>query len=512
MFGESFVTMTMLAGTLVTGDGGAAASGQDNTSPREIDVAYDAYIEAFNSGDRAVYRDFVAEWFDNEGQVAEADIEAFSGGMLDVYRRLGPVEVRSVELDLETTQEAWVTGEFTGGQSLLLVQIGSDGSLSALADTSGLRAGRSANRLEEVTPESLSQTLDPYFERLVEEDLFSGGAWIAMGGEIVYSFSGGPRDRRTDETINADTLFNPASIGKMMTATVVLSLIEEGVLDLQDPIGKWIPKYPEPWASKITIEHLLTHTSGIELDDDDTCMAALAEARSIGEMIALQVAHVERVLALATFDPGGRFNYTNEGYVLLGGIAEVASGSDFEDLLRERVFEPAGMVRTIPRRELGGLENVAVPHSIVRNRRNGTYFETVSPLVDTDFGHSWLASPVTVPASPVYATGADLIRFLSALAHGKLVSAELVEAMFTPHVLRSDEEAYGLREDQGLGVKVVQEHGVHSIGHDGGVPGFRAKLYYYPDNDMTILTWSNSEGANATAHQHMEDLTAVRTN
>lgn len=480
------------------------------SEPRPIEVTYDAYIEAFNTGDRDVYRQFIVEWFDDEGQVAEADIESFSGGMLEAYRRLGPVEVNSIELDRDNIREAWVTGELTRGQSLILVQIGSDGTMSGNGDTSGVRARRAADRLDVVTPDTLSAALDPYFEALVDGDHYSGGAWIVIGDEVIYSFHGGAKDRRTGEIINADTLFDPASVGKMITATVILSLVEDGTVSLEDPIGQWIPDYPEPWASGVTIEHLLTHTSGIELDNDATFMSELAEATSIREMVDLQVEHVVRVLALNTFNPGEQFNYTNEGYVLLGGIAEAASGDSFETLMEDRVFEPAGMTRTVPTSQLEGQTNVAIPHSLTRNRRESTYYEEVSPLVDTETGQDWLNNGVAIPASPVYSTGADLIAFMTALVGGELLSPDMVEAMVSPIALRADDDIFGLLEHQGLGVKIVHEYGVESFGHDGGVPGFRTKLYYYPDNDMTILTWSNSEGAYAPAHQHMEDLTAIR--
>ncbi|MBI1236915.1 MAG: serine hydrolase [Alphaproteobacteria bacterium] len=477
---------------------------------RPIELAYNAFIEAFNTGDREIYRQFIVEWFDDEGQVAPSDIEAFSGEMFEVYRRLGSVEITSVELNRDNIREAWVTGELTGGQSLILVQLGPDGTISGTGNTSGIRARRTVNRLDEVTPESLRAVLDPYFGALVEGDHFSGGAWVNIGDEVVYSFHGGDRDRRTGESISSDTLFNPASVGKMITATVVLSLVEEGTISLDDTIGDWIPDYPEPWASGVTIANLLTHTSGIELDNDDVFMSQLVDARSISEMVELQIEHVERVLSMNTFNPGQDFNYTNEGYILLGSIAEVASGEGFETLLQERVFLPAGMTRTFPTSRLEGQTNVAVPHSLTQNRGEGAFFEEVSALAGTDTGQNWLDNGVAIPASPVYSTGTDLIRFMTALMGGQLINNDMVEAMVSRIALRANEDMFGLLEHQGLGIRIVNEYGVESFGHDGGVPGFRTKLYYYPDNDMTILTWSNSEGALAPAHQHIEDLTAVR--
>ncbi|MEA2695190.1 MAG: hypothetical protein QOJ16_4577, partial [Acidobacteriota bacterium] len=187
----------------------------------------------------------------------------------------------------------------------------------------------------------LGESLDRFFSRL-EAFGFSGSALVAQGGQIVLDKGYGLADREHGRPYTARTIFDIASISKQFTAAAILKLEQEGRLKVEDPIGKFLGTVPADKAP-ITLHMLLTHTSGLpDLLGDE--YEPVSRPEMVRRAMAADLVHV----------PGRRFLYSNLGYNLLAAVVEIASGKPYEQYLKERLWEPAGLRHTgfhVPDRE-----------------------------------------------------------------------------------------------------------------------------------------------------------------
>ena len=175
----------------------------------------------------------------------------------------------------------------------------------------------------------------------------------------------------------------------------MLQLEQQGRLSLDEPMSRFVPEYPAFIAEQVTIRHLLTHTSGIELDDDPEFNRLVAEARSLSEILA---AHVERIEHLnegryADFRPLESHDYSNENYDLLGVIIERASGQPWQEYVHEHVLPPAGMTHT---GMVDGLHEADIRPLIAPVRRAGDALRPpyvgIAVTPGTDGTHSLMSS------------------------------------------------------------------------------------------------------------------------
>ena len=170
---------------------------------------------------------------------------------------------------------------------------------------------------------------------------FQGSVLAAREGRVVLKVGYGLADVDGQIPITPETKFLIASVTKTFTAAAVMMLEEEGFLELNDPIGKYLKEYPPETASRITVHHLLSHTSGIpEAAADPRSLGDLARPRTPGELVALF-----KDMPLE-FEPGTASRYSNSGYIVLGQIIESVSGKPYYDFVRERIFLPLGMKKS----------------------------------------------------------------------------------------------------------------------------------------------------------------------
>ena len=194
-------------------------------------------------------------------------------------------------------------------------------------------------------------------------------ALIAKNGKIIYKKGIGMANLELNVPMQVDNVFRIGSITKQFTAVAILQLMEQGKLKLDDEITRFIPDYPTH-GKKITIEHLLTHTSGIQ---------SFTNMLDYQKRMALDLEPTEIIDHFKNepmeFDPGTKWNYNNSGYFLLGYIIEKASGKTYAEYLDEHIFKPAGMTNS-----LYGSDT-----KIIKNRA-GTYskdvagFENAAPI------------------------------------------------------------------------------------------------------------------------------------
>jgi len=269
--------------------------------------------------------------------------------------------------------------------------------------------------------------------------------------------------------IAPDMVFRVGSVTKQFTAACVLKLVEEGRLSLDDPLSKFLPDFPTG-GRRVTLEQLLTHTSGIHsYTDMPTWAARMREDWTLSELEAFFAAEP------FDFEPGTRWHYDNSGYVLLGAVLEKATGKTYADLLSDLIFRPLGMRDT-----RYGSDAPIVP------RRVAGYLKTPGGAV---VNAPFLSMTQPYAAGALVSTVDDLARWQAALDSGAVLKAESLRKMWTPVRLPGGEDTrYGF----GWVIWSYQGHSV--VEHGGGINGFVTANLRLPDDRIYVAVLSNCAG------------------
>jgi CubicO group peptidase (beta-lactamase class C family) len=315
-------------------------------------------------------------------------------------------------------------------------------------------------------------SLENEVDQLAEETAFSGVVRVDRGDRVELAKAYGMADRAYGIANTVETQFAIASAAKGLTAIAVVSLIVDGSLELSTPARAVLASDLPLIGDDVTIEHLLSHRSGIGdyLDEDaDLDISDYPMPVSVHELAA-----TEQYLAVldghpTKFPAGEQFSYCNGGYVVLALIAERISGVGFHDLVDQRVCRPAGMLHT------GFLRSDELPAGAARG-----YVE-VDGVLRSNVFHL----PVRGSGDGgIYSTAADIRSLWVAFFAGKLVPDEWVTKMVTPHSVISERERYGL----GFWLAGSGE-AVRLEGYDAGV-SFRS--WHHPTTRLTHTVISNS--------------------
>ncbi len=302
-------------------------------------------------------------------------------------------------------------------------------------------------------------------EAATAQGKFSGSVLVMKGGRVVFNDSFGYADREAKYENDTLTRYRIGSMNKMFTAVAILQLVEAGKIKLDDPLGKYLPDYPNAdVAAKVTIAHLLTHTGGTGDVFGPEFVAHRLELRDTKDVLAL---FGKRGLA---FEPGARFAYSNYGFMLLGAVIEKASGEDYYDYVRAHIFKPAKMTRTdsLP-------ENETVEHRSIGYMDSP---EGLKPNTDT--------LPYRgMPAGGGYSTVEDLARFADALTSHRLLNAANTATLTTGKVAMGPYKyGYGFTD-------AATDDGTRFFGHNGGAPGMSGELRILPDSGYVAVVLSN---------------------
>jgi len=286
---------------------------------------------------------------------------------------------------------------------------------------------------------------------------------IVQKGKVLKSQGYGYANVEHAVPVTSETMFQSGSVGKQFTATAVVMLAEQGRLSLDDPITRYLPEGPAGWG-RITIRHLLTHTSGIGDYTDST----LDVRRDYTEDDMVRLAARQAL----EFAPGDRWSYSNTGYVLLGVIIHRVSGEFYGDFLQEHVFRPLGMRTT----------RIISEADIIPNRAAG--YRLVG---DTLKNQEWVSPSLNTTADgALYFTVRDLAQWAIALNHWRVPSRAGLEAIWTPVRLNT----WGTYP-YGFGWRITQQRGLRRIGHSGAWQGFETTIQRYPDFDLTVIVLDN---------------------
>ena len=291
-------------------------------------------------------------------------------------------------------------------------------------------------------------------------------ALVAKDGQVIYNRAFGMANLELNVPMQTDMVFRIGSITKQFTAIAILQLMEQGKLSLEDDITKFIPDYPTQ-AYKITIEHLLTHTSGIK--SYTNVPDYIKNVRT--DMKPEELINNFKNLPME-FAPGTKWNYNNSGFFLLGYIIEKVTGKTYADYLQENIFTPAGMTSTC----------YGSDSKIIKNRAYG-YQQGGEGVVNSDYCS--MTQPYS--AGSIMSTVGDLFKWHQALYAGKLVKKETLEKAVTEYRL-----ADGKGTNYGYGFFLSQLQGSPTVEHGGGIFGYLTSSVYLPEEDVFVALFSNS--------------------
>jgi D-alanyl-D-alanine carboxypeptidase len=326
--------------------------------------------------------------------------------------------------------------------------------------------------------------LDAVLSAAVERGLPGVALAMERGDDLVYSGVAGVARIEDETPVSTTDRFRLGSITKAFTAVIVLQLADEGVLTLDDTVTAWLD---DPAVGRIpnvdtaTVRQLLNHTSGIYDYADDTDSQFVQDAYLAPDADWTKVWTIEELLAYADaanhaayFAPGEGFYYSNTGYLLLGLIVERATGHPFTDELKTRILDPLSMNDTSL--EMGK----AVSGDVV-----DCYAPLGGELVNvTALNLTWAWT-----AGAIASTTADLLRFARAVFDGELLSPASFKEMFT---YTPEPRLPGA--GWGMGVWIVPSPNGDLVSGGGGGPGFSASMVRLPEENLTVVAATNTEG------------------
>lgn len=438
------------------------------------------YIEAFNSGDTQALADLSRE-------IYTADYLSSLGGpvpaawfRMELFRTYGPLVIEYT--DTHTTPPIiWTRGNISDGW------IGHQLYLSKSKEKKIIRHSIWRPRPVPYPNTSLSvsqvaEKMKQYLHLMSDAGHFSGSVTISFRGNEVLNDSWGYDGQYPPTLITHKTRFHIASVTKLFTITALLQFVEEGIITLEDKIGKWIPNYPQPYRDSVTIRHLLTHTSGIELDDDVEYLNEIRVANTATDLLRAQIRSIEK--QVPPFPSSSEYDYTSEGVDLLGIIMEHASGKLWTDIVQERILKPAGMKYTrfsVPETEgMWALGKTSLNPDL----------QTTSPGA---LRSALDVLPIVAkPSSGIWSTAEDLNLFMNAVINNKLLSSAWTDSLLTPYLETGELEKYGIKSWIGMGAQGEDLWGIRTVGHGGVVPGYSAAIEYLPEKAWLLTVVSNT--------------------
>lgn len=309
--------------------------------------------------------------------------------------------------------------------------------------------------------QSVEQKMDELVSAYARQNKFNGVVLVAQNGNILFSKGYGYRNAEEKILHESSDIFQIGSITKQITAAVIMQLHEEGKLSIKDKLNKYFPGFVN--GNKITIEHLLTHTSGVYNYTNDTSLmnSDVTKHYSSRQMIDIFKKYKP------DFEPGEKFNYSNSGYSLLGYIIEEVTKKPYEAVVRERIFYPLKMLNS--GFDFTHLNNPLKSKGYFQLKENQV---NPAPIVDSTIAYS---------AGAIYSTVDDLLKWERAVSSKKLLKPESWKAVFTPF---KSKYGYGWSIDSLFGKLVTV--------HSGGIHGFSSYLVRFPDEGLVVITLDNA--------------------
>ena len=393
------------------------------------------FLRAYNTGELHTLRKFIAEHFDKATlEKRSADERASTGAAtFKITRRLN---LHRIERATDYEVEALCQSEVTEAWFSITIQVAPQPPHGIIRQAFGF-----ASRPADVIPHRKLRTtqivkrLNAYLAKLVAADMLSGTVLVAKSNKPIFKHAYSLNNSKIPNGV--DTKFDLASLTKMFTSVAIAQLVQQEKLSYGDSIGRFSPDYPNKSAAeKVTLHHLLTHTSGLaEYSDKKEYRPARQAGDKFKTLKDWLPFFADDALA---FEPGTKSDYSNSNFIVLGMVVEKVTGQSYFDYVREHIFKPAGM--------------------------NSTRLTVAT-------GNS---------AGGGLSTVEDLLKFAVALRRHILLSPKYTDIILTSKVTTGEDEGYG------YGFEVRRLNGKRIVGHSGG-GGADNNLDIYLDDDYIVV-------------------------
>jgi CubicO group peptidase (beta-lactamase class C family) len=318
----------------------------------------------------------------------------------------------------------------------------------------------------DIQAQSLESKIDKILSNQFKSNETGVSALVAKDGKVLYRKAFGKANLELNVNMTSENIFEVGSITKQFTSVSILMLLEEGTLSLEDEITKFIPDYPTN-GKKITIHHLLTHTSGIK---SYTSMPSFEKIIAIDETPLAFIDFFKN--EPMDFDPGEKYSYNNSAYFILGYIIEKASGISYPEFIKERIFDKIDMKSSYygSRRKL------------IKNRASG-YGKT-----DQFVNAQYLSLTLPYAAGSIMSTVDDMLKWQTAIGTNVFVKKETINKVFTNYTLNN-----GDKINYGYGWSLNEINDVATIEHGGAIPGYLSMGIFVPSENVYVILFSNCD-------------------
>ncbi len=312
----------------------------------------------------------------------------------------------------------------------------------------------------------LDKQVDSLFAAWNSNDTPGVAVAVVEADEVVYRRGFGMANLDYDVPITPSTVFLVASVSKQFTAFAIAMLAIEGIINLNDPVTKYVPELPE---FQITVRHLVHHTSGLRDAFGLLAMAGYHMDDVITKKSILDLLYRQEKL---NFDPGEEYLYSNSGYILMAEIVERVTGMSFADWTQKHLFEPLGMKNSHFRDD---------HREVLPNRAQG--------YVTRDDGYAeQVVAWSSVGASGLYTTATDLARWATNFSTGAVGGPRVLDLVHQRgRLANGDTLAYA------FGLTIGSYRGFQTVGHGGSHRSFRTHFLRLPEEDLAIIVLSNLE-------------------
>src|SRR5215469_4144530 len=319
-------------------------------------------------------------------------------------------------------------------------------------------------------PRSVAFQIDKVMRSHAAAEDFSGSVLVAGDGRILYQHSFGYANLEWKIPNDLHTKFEIGSMTKQFTALLVLQFVNEGRIKLDGHLSDYLPYYRKDTGNRVTVKQLLSHTSGIP---NFTSTPGFLDGAASRTTYVVKDFAQKYCSGDLEFAPGTRFHYSNSGYFLLGAILEQASGSSYEQLLKDRIFTPVGMNGS----------GYAHSETIIPHRASG-YERSSDGLRNARF----YDMSIPFAAGALYSTVGDLFLWDQALYGERLLPANVRDLLFRPNL-----ENYGF----GWGI-LIPKNGSANAGetvlmHGGAIFGFQSVIERIPKEKELIVLLDNTD-------------------
>ena len=326
-----------------------------------------------------------------------------------------------------------------------------------------------------------TQAIDEYLTSMNKTDKFSESVLVAINDSIVFNRGYGDANYEWNEPNTSDTKFNIGSITKQFTTVMILQLEQEGKLKQDDFISKYLPDYRKDIGGKVTINHLLRHTSGIpcylrdyKRKPEDDLLFPFPD----GNQFTKEYLITNYMSGDLLFEPGTEYRYSNTNFYLLNLIMEKITGKTYKENLQERILDPLGMKNS------GLLDNFTVIDQLADGYVN-------TPIGIIKARHNY--EPNFYGAGGIYSTTEDLFKWNRALHTGNFIPASIREKMFTPYWKEGAYVQHGYSVDFYTMRLPGKPEPVRYTSFNGALQGFISDVICFEDDGMTIVILDNND-------------------